>query len=220
MTLFLETVRPLSPMLSPLPFKSLVVLTTLAAVGLGLAQDQGETSSTPAEDTEAVPEESPPDEEEIPVEMEELFPIGRAFFGVRIPNYDGDALTSLIRAKKMRRVDENHLDMEDLYITIFNDVGEPETFIEMERAVYDRIEEKLVSRTPTRIWQPQYEMKGDSMIYDAKTKIMTMKRSRERQVEMTIFGGGGALPGATFLTDDDSSEELPSTPTPLSPSSI
>lgn len=102
--------------------------------------------------------------------MNQLVPIGRVFRGVKIPNYSGDALGSVVHADFMRRADEEHLEMEMLEIVNYNR-GEPDSRILTDRAIYDLEAKTLRSTTPARIVQEQFEMSGDRMIFDSITRI-------------------------------------------------
>ncbi len=135
----------------------------------------------------------------IPPELAQMLPVGAEFEGVRFPNYSGDRLTSVVNAEKMSRLDSEHLDLIDLVIDVLNDVGEIDTKIYMDRAVYDLTERKLTSRTDATIEQkPKFVMTGDKLIFEAATE----KGHMIGNVVMQIFGvkktaAGGILPGTS-----------------------
>lgn len=127
--------------------------------------------------TEEVPEDA------IPPEFEKMCPVGRSFYGVRIPSYAGDHLNSVVTSEVMTRVDAEHLDMEKLVIQVYSG-GMPDAKIMMDRAIYDMDEEKLTSRqTPPEILHSQFKMVGDKMTFDRQTRVGHMTGN----VKMTIF---------------------------------
>ena len=100
-----------------------------------------------------------------------LFPIGREFSGVKIPSYSGDILNSVVTADTMVRVDEEHMQMNALVITLFGGPDEDDTLITTERGVYDLKSESLTSRSKAYITRKgQFDMVGDRMIFNGATQ--------------------------------------------------
>jgi hypothetical protein len=111
----------------------------------------------------------------LPPELTKLFPIGRVFKGVAIPSYTEDRLKSVMRAKTVVRVDEQFLDLTDLVISIYNEQGEPETYISMDEATFDLVSQQLVSKTPAKIEQEKFTMTGDKMTFETQTRVSRME---------------------------------------------
>ena len=129
----------------------------------------------------------------IPIGIEKMFPVGRTFFGVRIPSYTGDQLDSVVTTEVMKRVDEEHVDMETLVIQVYSE-GQPDTKIMMDKAIYDMEEDKLTSRqTPPEILHSQFKMVGDKMTFDREARVGHMIGN----VKMTIFNV------ESFLSEDE-----------------
>lgn len=101
-----------------------------------------------------------------------LFPVGREFRGVKIPSYSGDILNSVVLAKTMVRVDDEHLEMRDLEITLFGRSSEEQdTIITTDVGVYDLKSESLTSRSKAYIERDEeFTMEGDRMIFNGKTQ--------------------------------------------------
>lgn len=133
-------------------FFQIVVLLTLSA-GFLVSQDTNPVKSI------------------LPPELTEMFPIGREFKGVAIPSYEGERLSSVMRADTVMRVDEQFLDLTNLVISVYNAAGEPETIISMEEAAYDLFIGELRSKTEGKIDQPQFTMTGDTMIFETESQI-------------------------------------------------
>jgi len=100
-----------------------------------------------------------------------LFPIGREFSGVKIPSYSGDILNSVVTADTMVRVDDEHMEMNALVITLFGGPEEDDTLITTERGVYDLKSESLTSRSKAYITRDgQFDMVGDRMVFNGASQ--------------------------------------------------
>ncbi len=128
-----------------------------------------------SKDTESESEESEEEEDDGkagPPSLGALFPVGRAFRGVKIPSYAGDILNSIVVAQTMVRVDEEHLEMRQLEITLFGrSSAEQDTTITTDLGVYDLNNETLTSRSKAFIERDnEFTMVGDRMIFNGKTQ--------------------------------------------------
>ena len=79
------------------------------------------------------------------VNLGKMLPKGRILRGVKLPSYAGDRLSSLMTAITMKRLDEKHLDMEELRITMYAKPGEKNTLISTERGIYDLETKEITS---------------------------------------------------------------------------
>jgi hypothetical protein len=125
--------------------------------------------------TSSKPTEKPAPEVEssgAPPAIGNLFPVGRTFRGVKIPSYAGDILNSVVLAQTMVRVDDEHLEMRDLEITLFaRSSEEQDTLITTDVGVYDLKSEILTSRSKAFIERDdEFTMEGDRMIFNGKTQ--------------------------------------------------
>jgi lipopolysaccharide export system protein LptC len=101
-----------------------------------------------------------------------------------LPSYAGDRLSSLMTAITMKRLDDKHLDMEELRITMYAKPGEQNTLISTERGIYDLEKEEITSDTRTRIEQQGvFDMEGDMMVFDA----ITQKGKMTGNVKMLLY---------------------------------
>lgn len=118
------------------------------------------------------------------VDIGKILPEGRSLKGVKFPSYAGDRLSSLMTAVTMKRLDEKHLDMEELRITMYAKPGEKDTLISTERGVYDLEKEEITSDKRTRIEQEGvFDLEGDDMIFDA----VTQKGKMTGNVRMLLY---------------------------------
>jgi len=105
------------------------------------------------------------------VNIGKILPKGRILRGVKLPSYSGDRLSSLMTAITMKRLDETHLDMEELRIIMYAKPGEKNTLISTERGIYDLEKEEITSETRTRVEQEGiFDLEGDLMVFDANTQ--------------------------------------------------
>lgn len=130
----------------------------------------------------------------LPPELTEMFPIGREFKGVAIPNYSDDVLSSVMRSDSITRVDEQFLDLKNLVISIYNGEGKAETTITMARASYDLIVGELVSKTPSKIEQPKFTMTGNKMTFKTESQISIL----EGDVRLVVPDVSGFTPDFGF----------------------
>jgi hypothetical protein len=118
------------------------------------------------------------------VDIGKILPEGRSLKGVKFPSYAGDRLSSLMTAITMKRLDEKHLDMAELRITMYAKPGEKDTLISTERGIYDLEKEEITSDKRTRIEQEGvFDLEGDDMIFDA----VTQKGKMTGNVRMLLY---------------------------------
>lgn len=118
------------------------------------------------------------------VDIGKILPEGRILKGVKFPSYAGDRLSSLMTAITMKRLDEKHLDLEELRITMYAKPGEKDTLISTERGIYDLEKEEITSDKRTRIEQEGvFDLEGDDMVFDA----VTQKGKMTGNVRMLIY---------------------------------
>ncbi len=124
------------------------------------------------------------------VDIGKILPEGRTLKGVKLPSYTGDRLSSLMTAITMRRLDEKHLGMEEMRITMYAKPGEPDTLISSERGIYDLEKEEITSETRTLIEQEGvFDLEGDSMVFDANTQ----KGKMTGNVKMLLYNARETL---------------------------
>lgn len=133
-----------------------------------------------------------------------ILPEGRTLKGVKLPSYTGDRLSSLMTADTMERLDEKHLGMDELQITMYAGAGEADTLISTDRGVYDLVKEEITSDTRTLIEQEGvFDLEGDSMIFDANTQ----KGRMTGNVKMLLYQARKNLMGKGTDTETDQGKE-------------
>ncbi|MFK5922948.1 MAG: hypothetical protein QM496_12285 [Verrucomicrobiota bacterium] len=118
------------------------------------------------------------------IDIGKILPEGRSLKGVKLPKYTGDRLSSLMTAITMKRLDDKHLDMEELRIIMYAKPGETDTLISTERGIYDLEKKEITSDTRTRIEQEgRFDLEGDQMVFDA----VTQKGKMTGRVKMLLY---------------------------------
>lgn len=124
------------------------------------------------------------------VDIGRILPKGRSLRGVKLPSYSGDRLSSLMTATTMKRLDEKHLDMQDLRIIMYAKPGGKDTLISTDRGIYDIEKEEITSDTRTRIEQEGvFDLEGNDMIFDA----VTQKGKMTGDVKMLLYSMADGL---------------------------
>lgn len=153
-------------------------LTILIATLIVSRGQETQSSPTKTEATETKPTRSPtlpvaadaaPKRRVRTTSLDALFklvPIGRTHEGVRYPVMEKGKLTSMVNSARMTRLDEDSIQFED---AILDQRGDEALTFYLQRAIYDRNADLLLSNQPARIESKTYEIEGDSMAFDRKT---------------------------------------------------
>ena len=124
--------------------------------------------------------------------LDQLLPVGKSAERVRLPGVDESGrLLSVTRIDKITRIDEENFALEGLRITSFENrridpVTERPlpTVIQIPRGVYHRPSRTLKSEEPCRITKPEFDLAGESLIYQSEEGIGVMRGA----VRMVIHG--------------------------------
>lgn len=171
-------------------FASLLFLTGLLALPTRLPAESA--SPTPAAvkpastDAPAEPEtkKSPSDEKKPATDDFDIpVPIGPPIKGLKIPHYDEEGnLKFLFNAEVARKVDETHIEMENLKIDAYADDGK-KFYVEMPAAVFNLETRILTGDQKVRIEREDFEILGDTGEFHTKTRFAKIIG----KVKMTIF---------------------------------
>lgn len=102
-------------------------------------------------------------------------PIGHEAKGLIFPDIDENGiLRGRFNAGTARRVDENHMDFQDLKITTFTEQQQPDLLVEMSKSTLDLETRILSSPTPTRIKRADFEVAGDRADFDTARRQGTL----------------------------------------------
>jgi len=111
-------------------------------------------------------------------------PKGHDSKGLKIPYYGPDRkLQMMFTIGVAARLDEDHVRMSDLQVETFDEAGEKEMLITLPKSVLDLNTRVLTSKTNVTIKRSDFELTGDSMSFDTKTKNGRV----EGRVRMLIY---------------------------------
>jgi hypothetical protein len=142
------------------------------------AADEGATKNPPAKDkTTTKPAAKPASgagaKEAKPEEAGQglaafgkVLPLGEENIDVRIPSFRDGAPSSTIRAQTMTRVEENRMDMVKLDIRMFDSERLNDLVVQLPTASFDMSTSVLSSRQRGRISREDFQLEGDTLIFD------------------------------------------------------
>lgn len=119
----------------------------------------------------------------------QMIPQGSRSRGVRIPAFDGEGKpSSLIVADAMTRLDDLQLFGEKMTIHVYAEKKEEDMRIDLKTGTYNMDQQILSSTERSRVSRSDFQIEGDSMVYDTKTGQGKMVGN----VEMVIFDADAA----------------------------
>lgn len=138
----------------------------------------------------------------------QMIPLGSRSRGVRIPSFDNGKPSSLITADAMTRLDDEQLFSEKMIIEVYADKKEEDMRIDMKTGTYHMGNQILSSTERSRVSRSDFQIEGDSMVYDTKTAQGKMVGN----VEMIIYDASAASKKMNVQTGGKSSAESPGKP--------
>ena len=156
-----------------------------------------------------------------------MLPVGQRNLDVKIPSFRDGRPNSLMRAGSMTRLDEDNMAIEKMDIRMFGPTKDRDVRVQLKTATYHMPSATLSSEQRSRISREDFQMEGDSMVFDTKTQQGKMTGN----VRMVIFDtegftNGDALGGAApapngqpveMNLDDDAAEAAASDPSAKTP---
>ena len=94
-----------------------------------------------------------------------VLPIGVPSYDVRMPEFDEVRLVSRMRVEKLVRIDDNQLDLLNMYLERYLPAGGLDYVVTIQRGFYDLKTGRLVSSSPTRLRGREIDMYGEGCVY-------------------------------------------------------
>lgn len=138
----------------------------------------------------------------------QMIPLGSRSRGVRIPSFDDGRPSSLIIADAMTRLDDDRLFSEKMTIHVYAEKKEEDMRIDMKTGIYNMDAQILSSTERSRVSRSDFQIEGDSMVYDTKTAQGKMVGN----VEMIIFDASAASKKMNIQTGGKPAAEGKQTP--------
>ncbi len=150
-------------------FHSCAVLGVTAVAVLALAQ----TPSEPAEDKGMS-------------SFGKMIPLGYVNENVTVPSFNKGRSASLLTAASLTRVDEERLSASQVVVQIYAENPAENLKVDLKSAIYHMTDQILRSGERSRVTRADFEMEGDSMVFDTVSSIGSMKG----RVRTLIFDTG------------------------------
>lgn len=158
-----------------------ILLGVMAGLGLGLyavAQETGPDSGMAA--------------------FMRMIPLGAESKGAVIPSFDvSGRRTSLITADVIRRIDDERLYAEGLVVQMFSPDPASTLRVDLHTAFYHTQSAVLRSTEHSRVTRADFEMEGDTLVFDTATKQGRMTGNIQMVIfDTQTFSGEGSPPAA------------------------
>lgn len=119
-----------------------------------------------------------------------MIPVGYVNRNVTIPSFTKNAPSSLLKAETMTRLDDEHLAAEKVTVEIYGKTPADTLRVDLKTAIYHLTEKVLRSGERSKVTRHDFEMEGDSMVFDASSSIGGMKgRVRTLIFDMDTVSG-------------------------------
>jgi hypothetical protein len=112
-----------------------------------------------------------------------VLPIGQKNIDVKIPSFKDGIPSSTVRASSMTRLDDENMSMERMDIRLYGKSHDQDMRIQLATALYHMPSQILSSETRSRVSREDFDLQGDSMIFDTRTGQGKMTGN----VRMVIF---------------------------------
>ena len=102
-------------------------------------------------------------------------PIGHEAKGLTLPDFDGQGrLRGKFTAGSARRIDQDHIDFNDLKITTYTEDNQVDLQIDMRTSTFDLTTKILSSKERTTVSRHDFNVVGDSAIFDTNARTSRM----------------------------------------------
>lgn len=115
-----------------------------------------------------------------------MIPLGFVNEDVTVPSFNDGKASSLLTAKTLTRLDDTLLKAENVVVEIYGKTPAETLRVELKSANYHMDEKILRSGERSRVARADFEMEGDSMIFDTTQSVGSMKG----RVRTLIFDSG------------------------------
>jgi hypothetical protein len=156
-----------------------------------------------------------------------MLPLGQRNLAVKIPSFRDGTPNSLIRAGSMTRLDEDNMYIEKLDIRMYGATPERDLRVLLKTGTYHMPSQILSSEERSRITRQDFQMDGDSMVFDTATRMGKMTGNVRMVIYDTeSFTNGEALkdpvpvPGAEAKPSEMESDPEQASQAAQSPASV
>lgn len=134
--------------------------------------------------------ESAPAEEDAMSSFGKMIPQGFVNKDVVVPSFKEGKRSSLLTAETLTRLDDERLAAEKVVVEIYAEDPTENLRVDLISAIYDMQEKVLRSGERSRVSRADFEMEGDSMVFNTVNSIGSMKgRVRTLIFDMETVSG-------------------------------
>ena len=110
-------------------------------------------------------------------------PMGMPVKGIKIPHRDANGkLLMVFEADVAKKLDDTRIEMDELKIEAYDDDGR-KVFVQIAHSVFNLESRILVGDTRSLIRRDDFEITGDSVEFDTRTRNATMRG----KIKMTLL---------------------------------
>jgi hypothetical protein len=132
-----------------------------------------------------------------------VLPVGEKNLDVKIPSFKDGIPSSTVRANSMMRIDDENMAMERMDIRLYGATHAQDVRIQLVTALYHMPSQILSSDKRSRVSREDFDIQGDSMIFDTRTGQGKMVGN----VRMVIFDADSLTPQKNDASGSTSSSD-------------
>jgi len=125
-----------------------------------------------------------------------MVPLGFVNKNVRIPSFSKGKASSIMTAETLTRIDDDRLQAGKTVMEILGETKEDNIRVDLSTAIFNMTEQILRSGERTRVSRADFQVEGDSMVFDSRTSIGQMK-GRVRTIIFDTNALSGKSKGAS-----------------------
>lgn len=119
-----------------------------------------------------------------------MIPLGFENKNVSVPSFKNGKRASLLTASTITRLDENRLEAKEVVVEMYAEDPAENLRVDLHSAIYHMQDQVLRSGERSRVARTDFEMEGDSMVFDTAKSIGSMK-GRVRTLIFEMDTGAG-----------------------------
>lgn len=104
-----------------------------------------------------------------------MIPLGFVNKDVTVPSFSDGKPASLLTATTLTRLDEARLSAENVVVEIYGKQPAETLRVELKSALYNMQDQVIRSGERSRVSRADFEMEGDSMVFDTANSVGSMK---------------------------------------------
>lgn len=119
-----------------------------------------------------------------------MIPLGFVNQDVTVPSFKEGKPASLLTARTLTRLDEDRMSAETVVVEMYGETPAENMRVDLKSAVYHMGDQILRSGERSRVARTDFEMEGDSMVFDTAHSIGSMKgRVRTLIFDTSVLSG-------------------------------